>query len=124
MKSSELKSMMKSVVKEAIQEELKEILLEALKENMLLKKATPLRENLHTPNHIPQSITPPPTEELPPMSAEDKRVMYQQMINGAGPGNPMEGTFNPTSVADPINGDLPHGEVDLGSITSLLHPTQ
>ena len=111
MKSTELKNMIKEAVREAIQEELKEILLEAVR--------TPKGSNF---NVVQESISPTSTPQSQPMTAEQQRLAYQNILGEMG--NPLTSNnipqkFNPAG-ADSINGSLPPGEVDMSQIAGFL----
>ncbi len=112
MKSTELKNMIKDAVREAIQEELKDILLEAVKAPKASTVAVVQESVAQTPNQPQQ----------PQMNADQKREAYQNILGEMGntmTTNNVPQSFNPAG-ADPINGSLPPGEVDMSQIANLM----
>jgi hypothetical protein len=111
MKTSELKQLIKEAVRDAIRDEMKDILLEALK----------------TPKTTIQEIhTQPSTPEYKPTFTQptfDMRQKYSEML-GETAMNFTSGDvprFSPSSVGDPVNGNLGTGELGMDQIMNLLN---
>lgn len=109
MKTSVFKKLIKEAVKEAFQEELKEVLLEAVK--------TP-KPQIVQEHSIPQvDISSKPNEVTANM-----REKYMDVLNGMSmTSQDAKPKFNPSPMADPINGSLPGGEVGMDQIMNLLN---
>ena len=119
MKTQDFKKIIKEAVKEAIQEELKDILLEAVR-----SPKAPLQEAYKMP---PVTIDTPITQ--PVMSAEQKRAMYDNVLNGmrsnGGNINMTTADLNTFQVQPGIStvgegSALPGGNVGLDQIMSLM----
>jgi len=119
MKTQDFKKIIKEAVKEAIQEELKDILLEAVR-----SPKAPIQEayKMH-----PVTIDTPTTQ--PAMSAEQKRAMYDNVLNGmrsnGGNINMTTADLNTFQVQPGIStvgegSALPGGNVGLDQIMSLM----
>jgi hypothetical protein len=111
MKASDLKRFIKESVKEAIQEELKDILLEAVRTPKQV-----VRESYITPQ---PNITSPST---PPNITMDKRQAYMDVLGETALSFTSQDVarFNPGVNADPINGQLPAGDVGMDQIMGLM----
>jgi hypothetical protein len=109
MKTNVFKTLIKEAVREVIQEELKEILLEAVRAP---------KQQIVTEHSIPPvNISSKPTENVMEM-----RQKYMDVLNGmAMTSQDVKPKFNPSSIADPINGSLPEGELGMDQIMSLLN---
>ena len=111
MKTSELKQLIKEAVRDAIRDEMKDILLEALK-----TPKTTIREN-HTPTSTPEYK---PTFTQPTF---DVKRRYDEIL-GETAMNFTSGDisrFSPSSVGDPVNGNLGMGELGMDQIMNLLN---
>jgi hypothetical protein len=111
MKASDLKRFIKESVKEAIQEELKDILLEAVKSPKQV-----IRES-YTP--------PPPHTSIEPGIPEitmDKRQAYIDILGETAMSFTSQDVprFNPGANVDPINGQLPAGDLGMDQIMNLM----
>jgi len=122
MKVDVLKKLIKESVKEAIQEELKEVLLEALKsnnKNSYRQSSNPstVQPQFEVTNRTSTSHSSPSIE-----TKVDLREKYNQALNETTLKFTSQDVpkFNPTTTADPINGTLPDGDVDLSQIMGLL----
>lgn len=107
MKATELKKMIKEAVKEAIQEELKDILLEAVR----------------SPKQVVQENVAMPTPQLSSKPKTDAKKAYMDVMNETALSfnSSNAQTFNPRQPGvDPINGNLPAGELSLDQISSLM----
>ena len=111
MKASDLKRFIKESVKEAIQEELKDILLEAVR----------------TPKQIVRESYTTPTPHTPigpgiPNITMDKRQAYMDVLGETALSFTSQDVtrFNPGVNADPINGQLPAGDVGMDQIMGLM----
>ena len=108
MKISDLKRFIKESVKEAIQEELKDILLEAVR----------------TPKQIVrESYTPPPTVNPPiPSITMDRRQSYMDVLGETAMSFTSQDVarFNPGVNVDPVNGQLPEGDLGMDQIMNLM----
>jgi hypothetical protein len=109
MKTSELKQLIKEAVRDAIRDEMKDILLEALR-----SPKTTIQET-HTPQTDFQPTFTPPTF--------DAREKYANILGETAMSftsrdvNP----FNPSTVGDPVNGNLGSGELGMDQIMNLLN---
>ena len=125
MDKKELKQLMKEAAREVFQEEMKEILLEAVRSPKI-----PIQEQFVDPGYSkpdfsgfnnnsgkPQIQTPVNTSINP----EEIRQKYMSVINETAQAfnNPNAGGFNPIGI-DPINGDLPQGELSMDQIMNLM----
>ena len=109
MKTNVFKKIIKEAVKEAFQEELKEILLESFKSS----RQQPITEHL-----IPQVDISSKSPEV----TMDVRQKYMDVLNGMTmTSQDVKPKFNPSPMADPINGSLPNGEVGMNQIMNLLN---
>jgi hypothetical protein len=110
MKATELKKFIKDAVREAIQEELKEILLEAVKSPKQV---------------IRESYTPPNTTSpsAPPNVTMDRRQSYMDVLGETALSFNSQDVarFNPGVNADPINGQLPAGDLGMDQIMNLMN---
>ena len=118
MKVDVFKKIVKETVKEVIQEELKEILLEALKSNMGNK--------LHdsSPWGVDRKLVSPPQKlDSTINTGVNLREKYNQALNETVLNFTSQDVpkFQPTPSTDPINGQLPGGDVDLSQIMGLLN---
>jgi hypothetical protein len=107
MKLNELKKIVKESVKEAIQEELKDILLEAVR----------------SPKQYIQESVSIPTPQLSSKPIIDAKKSYMDVMNETALSfnSSNAQTFNPRQPGvDPINGNLPSGELSLEQISSLM----
>jgi len=109
MKTNTFKILIKEAVREVIQEELKEILLEAIR--------TP-KQQVVTEHTLPQvNISSTPTE-----STQEMRQKYMDVLNGMTmTSQDARPKFNPSPMADSINGSLPDGEVGMDQIMNLMN---
>lgn len=105
MKTSTFKKMIKEAMKEVIHEELKEILLEAVK-----APKQPIQES-YTPN----------LESKPP--SKDMRKSYMDVLGETALNLTSNDVpkFSPGQGSDPINGNLPEGEVGMDQIMNLMN---
>lgn len=108
MKTSELKQLIKEAVRDAIRDEMKDILLEALK-----TPKTSIQET-HTsqPDYKPTFTQPTfdAREKYASILGETAMSFTSRDIN----------QFNPSSVGDPVNGNLGTGELGMDQIMNLL----
>jgi hypothetical protein len=107
MKLNELKKIVKESVKEAIQEELKDILLEAVRSPKQV-----VHENISMPS--------PQLESKPKV---DTRKTYMDAMNETTLNFNSSNVqpFNPRQPGvDPVNGNLPAGELSMDQIMSLM----
>jgi hypothetical protein len=109
MKPSELKKFIKDAVREVIQEELKDILLEAVR----------------TPKQVVrESYTPQPTHTptIPPITM-DRRQSYMDILGETAMSFTSQDVtrFNPGVNVDPINGQLPAGDLGMDQIMNLIN---
>lgn len=115
MKSAEFKKIVKEAVREAIQDELKDILLEAVR----------APKNVSSTPYLQESIKPsPPTVDTPnPMTADQRRAMYEQAIGSTAMSFNTSNIrqFQPNPSPDPVNGQLPDGDVNMNQIMSLMN---
>mgnify|MGYP003638841529 CR=1 FL=1 len=109
MKPSELKKFIKDAVREVIQEELKDILLEAVRSPKQI-----VRESYTQPN-----ITSP---SAPPIITMDKRQSYMDVLGETAMSFTSQDVarFNPGANTDPVNGQLPAGDVGMDQIMNLM----
>ena len=129
MKSSEFKQLIKEAVKEVFREEMKEIILEAIRSS----KESTITENKYTvlPNiDLKRMESPRGTGDyIPPQpyitsSPEVRQNLREQYMNILGE---TEMSFNTSNVpfnpigADPINGELPQGELNINQIMGILN---
>jgi len=125
MDKKELKQLMKEAAREVFQEEMKEILLEAVR-----SPKVPIQEQYIVPGYTkpdfsglnnnsgkPQIQSPVNTSINP----EEIRQKYMSVINETAQSfnNPGAGGFNPAGV-DPINGELPQGDLGMDQIMNLV----
>jgi hypothetical protein len=119
MKTQDFKKLIKEAVKEAIQEELKDILLEAVR-----APKAPIQESYQM---HPVTVDAPTTQ--PAMSAEQKRAMYDNVLNGmranGGNINMTTADLNTFQVQPGIStvgegSALPGGNVSLDQIMGLM----
>ena len=103
MKASDFKKIIKESVREVIQEELKDILLEALKSNNKLLENKSYKKDDEIPSKLDMS-------EFYKNIVGDEISLTSQ---NTGP------KYQPRG-GDIVNGTLPEGSVDLGSIMGLL----
>jgi hypothetical protein len=110
MKTTELKKFIKEAVREAIQEELKDILLEAVRNPK--------------PVVVHESYTPPPTvtPSVPPITM-DRRQSYMDVLGETALSFTSQDVarFNPGANVDPVNGQLPAGDVGMDQIMNLMN---
>ena len=107
MKLNELKKIVKESVKEAIQEELKDILLEAVR----------------SPKQVVQENVSIPTPQLSSKPTIDSKKAYMDVMNETALSFNSSNvqTFNPRQPGvDPINGNLPAGELSIDQISGLM----
>ena len=107
MKLNELKKIVKESVKEAIQEELKDILLEAVR----------------SPKQVVQENVSIPTPQLSSKPTIDAKKSYMDVMNETALSFNSSNvqTFNPKQPGvDPINGNLPAGELSMDQIRGLI----
>tara|TARA_S200002703_G_scaffold156077_1_gene161059 strand:+ start:238 stop:564 length:327 start_codon:yes stop_codon:yes gene_type:complete len=107
MKLNELKKIVKESVKEAIQEELKDILLEAVR----------------SPKQVVQENVSIPTPQLSSKPTIDAKKSYMDVMNETALSFNSSNvqTFNPRQPGvDPINGNLPAGELSMDQIRGLI----
>ena len=107
MKLNELKKIVKESVKEAIQEELKDILLEAVR----------------SPKQVVQENVSIPTPQLSSKPTTDAKKSYMDVMNETALSFNSSNvqTFNPKQPGvDPINGNLPAGELSMDQIRGLI----
>ena len=105
-----LKKLIKDSVKEAIQEELKDILLEAIKSP---------KQNINESFTPPQNVPSPQSE-----SQADLRKKYAEVMEETGislNSSHVGGNFNPSSINDPVNGNLGTNPVGIDQIQNLLN---
>lgn len=119
MTTNEFKKIVKEAAREVFQEELKEILLEAIRSpKATIVESSPYINNVNNSgNHIQQ---PSYTSTLTTEDKQNMRQNYLSIINETANDvyNPNK-SFNPIGV-DPINGDLPEGELDMSQIMNLM----
>jgi hypothetical protein len=109
MKTNVFKKIIKEAVKEAFQEELKEILLESFKSS---------RQQTLTEHSIPQVNISSKSPEV----NMDMKQKYMDVLNGMTmTSKDVTPKFNPSPMADSINGSLPNGEVGMDQIMKLLN---
>ncbi len=109
MKTNVFKKIIKEAVKEAFQEELKEILLESFKSS---------RQQTLTEHSIPQVNISSKSPEV----NMDMKQKYMDVLNGMTmTSKDVIPKFNPSPMADSINGSLPNGEVGIDQIMNLLN---
>ena len=107
MKLNELKKIVKESVKEAIQEELKDILLESVR----------------SPKQVVQENVSIPTPQLSSKPTIDAKKSYMDVMNETALSFNSSNvqTFNPRQPGvDPINGNLPAGELSIDQISGLM----
>lgn len=111
MKSTAFKKIIKECIREVFREELKDILLESLKSN----QSKPAITEAAT---IPQTAL---SSKPDPKSLINKRQAYMDVIGETAMSfNSSDvSKFNPQGV-DPVNGNIPEGEVSLDQITNLI----
>jgi len=122
MKPSDFKKIIKEAVKEAIQEELKDILLEAIK----APKMVPVGVGGYgTVTESQGTYAQPHIENPKQLTAAERRNMFANMLEGMQSGEiantAYQGTINPMSPVDTVNGALPEGQVGLDQIMSLMN---
>jgi len=109
MKPSELKKFIKDAVREVIQEELKDILLEAVRSPKQI---------------VRESYTPPPTQTplIPPITM-DRRQSYMDVLGETAMSFTSQDVarFNPGANIDPVNGQLPEGDLGMDQIMNLIN---
>ena len=113
MKQTEFKKIIKEAVREAIQEELKDILLEAIKSP---QSNTKLNENFQPRPDVVKAPTNSNPNEL--------RNKYSSILNETFTTNNVSSPqtpFRPSAVTDPINGQLPPGDVSVDQILGLIN---
>jgi hypothetical protein len=109
MKSTDFKKLIKEAVREVIQEELKDILLEAVKAPKQV-----VRESYTPPARTHEPTFTPPTMDLRAKYAE---VLGETALSFTT--NDLN-KFNPMGVTDPVNGNLPSGEIGMDQIMNLM----
>ena len=111
MKSTTFKKIIKECVREVFRDELKDILLESLKSNN--SKPT-IAESVSIPS-------PTLTSKPDPKSLINKRQAYMDVIGETAMSFNSSDVqkFNPQGI-DPVNGNMPEGEVSLDQITNLI----
>lgn len=120
MTPKELKQLIKESAREVFQEELKEILLEAIR-----SPKTIVTENQQWvgpgPQHNSATYIPPKpvTTSVTPEFKQNLRESYMNILNETAASFGQKGAFNPIGV-DPINGDLPEGELGMDQIMTLM----
>ena len=105
MKTSTFKKMIKEAMKEAIQEELKEILLEAVK-----SPKQPIQES-----YTPSLDSKPPSKDVRKSYMD---VLGETALNLTSNDVPR---FSPGPDTDPVNGNLPEGELGMDQIMTLMN---
>lgn len=108
MKISDLKRFIKESVKEAIQEELKDILLEAVRTPKQVVRESYTSQPTHTPT-------------IPPITM-DRRQSYMDVLGETAMSFTSQDVarFNPGANVDPINGQLPAGDLGMDQIMNLM----
>lgn len=123
MKSSEFKQLIKESVREVFREEIKEILLEAVRTPKAVVQESTYRPENYNPNYpkINDQSSPIITSVPSKGKKQDLREQYMNILGETGMSfNTSNTPFSPIG-ADPINGELPAGEVSLGQISNLLN---
>lgn len=119
MTTNEFKKIVKEAAREVFQEELKEILLEAIRspKATIVESRPHINNGNNSGNHVQQ---PSYTSTLTTEDKQNMRQNYLSIINETAHDihNPNK-AFNPIGV-DPINGDLPEGELDMSQIMNLM----
>jgi len=105
MKTSTFKKIIKEAMKEVIHEELKEILLEAIK----------------SPKQSIQESYTPTLDSKPP--SKDMRKGYMDVLGETALSLTSKDVprFSPGPDADPVNGNLPDGELGMDQIMTLMN---
>lgn len=108
MKTSNFKKLIKEAVREVIQEELKDVLLEAVrapKQQLVKEHSLPQVDISSKPNEVTMNM----------------REKYMDVLNGMTmTSQNATPSFQPTPMADPVNGSLPSGEVSMDQIMGLM----
>lgn len=122
MKSSEFKQLIKESVREVFREEIKEILLEAVRTPKAVVQESTYRPENYNPNYPKiNAQSSPIITSVPSKVKQDLREQYMNILGETGMSfNTSNTPFSPIG-ADPINGELPAGEVSLGQISNLLN---
>jgi hypothetical protein len=112
MKPSELKKFIKDAVREVIQEELKDILLEAVR--------SPKQVVRESYSPLPPNVTSP---SAPPNITMDRRQSYMDVLGETALSFTSQDVarFNPGANIDPVNGQLPAGDVGMDQIMNLMN---
>lgn len=110
---TKFKKIIKESVREVIQEELRDILLEAVKapKNMVTETVQP---NTYAQPHVaqPKQLTP-----------AERRAMFGNILEdmqSGGVATTQNTPFRPVPM-DPLNGQLPEGELGLDQIMGLMN---
>jgi hypothetical protein len=109
---TKFKKIIKESVKEVIQEELRDILLEAVK-----APKNVVTESVQSFNAQPSTQ---PSKQLTP---SERRAMFGNILEDmqtGGIASTENIPFRPTGPIDPVNGQLPEGELGLDQIMSLM----
>lgn len=121
MKIDALKKIISEVVKTAVREEFRDIIIEAIKKPNNVSSA-PMVEQIQPV--VPFTNQQPVTEGAPFKTMEEKRAMYEGILNNTSDG--MQQAQRPPSPGyvpatnDPVSGDLGRGEVSMEQITNLI----
>lgn len=111
---TKFKKIIKESVREVIQEELRDILLEAVKTPKTIVSET-VQPNIYAQPHIsqPKQLTP-----------SERRAMFGNILEDMQSGG-MASTenipFRSAGPVDPMNGQLPEGELGLDQIMGLMN---
>ena len=110
---TKFKKIIKESVREVIQEELRDILLEAVK----------APKNVVTEN-VQSFNTQPNTQPSKQLTPSERRAMFGNILEDMQSGG-MASTenipFRAAGPVDPVNGQLPEGELGLDQIMSLMN---
>ena len=110
---TKFKKIIKESVREVIQEELREILLEAVKAPKTVVSET-VQPNTYAQPHVSQ-----PKQ----LSSSERRAMFSNILEdmqGGGMATTQNVPFRPVPM-DPLNGQLPDGELGLDQIMGLMN---
>jgi hypothetical protein len=111
---TKFKKIIKESVREVIQEELRDILLEAVK----------APKNVVTENVQPFNNTQSNTQPSKQLTPSERRAMFGNILEDMQSGG-MASTenipFRSVGPVDPMNGQLPEGELGLDQIMNLMN---
>jgi len=122
MKSSEFKQLIKEAVKEVFREEMKEILLEAIRspKKIVTESQPNIGDYRYSGVNSGGPIPPNPVITSTPEFKQNLREQYMNILGETAMSfNTSNIPFNPAGT-DPVNGELPPGEISLNQITNLL----